>query len=134
MVYKRNELIKIINFNRFEMSDFYFVCPYDLSLKENFTRKREVAMWRNVGMLWAWLSGESFSCSGKMFNRHHSTVIHAIKHVLLSYEGYGHEEIKQNIEMIKSQSIECIDFNLDLCSKHAISLCILDKKMASLIK
>ena len=90
-------------------------------------------MWRNVGMVWAWLSGINLHKAGRLFNRDHSTVIHALKQLLLTYEGYGHEEIKQNIETIKNGIGEVVEINKDICVNWAVSQVILEKKLAEML-
>jgi hypothetical protein len=133
MVYKRSEIIKLINFNEFTLADFYYFCPYDFNQKENQTRKREVVMWRNVGMVWAWLSGFTMENAGKLFNRDHSTVIHALGQLMLTYEGYGYEEIKQNIETIKNGLKEVVIIHDDICVNYAVSQVLLEKKLAEML-
>jgi hypothetical protein len=134
MHYNRTEVINLIKWNKFEMSDFYFVCPFDFNDPKNKTRLREVVLWRNVGVLWAWLSGDGIVSAGKLFHRDHSTVIHAIKQVILAYEGFGHAEIIQHIESIKEQSKENILLNNDSCVGYAICQVRLENNIAKLLK
>jgi len=81
------------------------VDPYYLFVFEGEfidTRKREVVLWRSVGMVWKWLGGCSLAESAKEFHRDHAVTVHAIKAVINAYEGYGHPEIVENIEKVKA--------------------------------
>jgi hypothetical protein len=84
------------------MIDFYNACPFVFEGEFIDTRKREVVLWRSVGMVWKWLGGCSLAESAKEFHRDHAVTVHAIKAVINAYEGYGHREIIENIEKVKS--------------------------------
>lgn len=134
MKYKRGKIAKIIEVSSFEMVDFYEACPYIFEGEILKTRKQEVVLWRNVGMVWNWLSGKCLQDAGKDFGRDHSTVIHAIKQVLTTYEGYGYQEIKDNIELIKEKSrchIKPVD---DINVNELKNLVLLENRISKLLK
>lgn len=130
MVYERSKIMSVINWNKFEMSDFYYSCPYDFDDPANKTRLREVVLWRNVGMVWAWLAGNTIANSGKLFKRDHSTVIHAIKQIVVAYDGYGHTEMIQNIESIKEKCRENCGVPDDVWTNYLISQVRLENNYA----
>lgn len=101
MKYNRGKIGEMIGCTKFEMIDFYNACPFVFEGDFIDTRKREVVLWRSVGMVWKWLGGSSLAESGKEFHRDHAVTIHAIKAVINAYEGYGHPEIVKNIDKIK---------------------------------
>lgn len=130
MVYERGEIMQRINWNKFVMSDFYYTCPYDFDDPANKTRLREVVMWRNVGMVWAWLAGNSLVNSGKLFKRDHSTVIHAIRQLVIACDGYGHTEMIHNVECIKEKSRENCGVEFDVWTNYAICQVRLENNFA----
>lgn len=103
MKYNRAKIGKLTGCHKFEMLDFYNACPFVFEGDYIDTRKREVVLWRTVGVVWKWLDGCSLAESGKEFHRDHANVIHSIKCVINAYEGYGHPEIIDNIELIKTK-------------------------------
>ena len=102
MKYNRAKIAKLTGCTKFEMIDFYNACPFVFEGDLINTRKREVVLWRSVGMVWKWLGGSSLAESGKEFHRDHAVTVHAIKAVINAYEGYGNPEIIENIEKVKS--------------------------------
>lgn len=126
MKYNRGKIGKMIGCTKFEMIDFYNACPFVFEGDLIDTRKREVVLWRSVGMVWKWLSGCSLYESGKEFHRDHAVTIHAIKAVINAYEGYGHPEIVENIEKVKA----CVPMNFypedDIWVNYAKNLVRLD--------
>jgi hypothetical protein len=126
MKYNRGKIAKIIECQKFEMIDFYNACPFVFEGDYIDTRKREVVLWRSVGVVWKWLGGATLSEAGREFHRDHANVIHSIKAVINAYEGYGHPEIVDNIEKIKS----CFPFNYyadeDIWVNYAKNLVRLD--------
>jgi hypothetical protein len=134
MKYNRGKISKMLEISSFEMVDFYEACPYIFEGELLKTRKQEVVIWRNIGMLWNWMSGKSLQAAGKDFGRDHSTVIHAIKQVLTTYEGYGYQEIKENIELIKEKSrchIKPVD---DINVNELKNLVLLENRISKLLK
>jgi chromosomal replication initiation ATPase DnaA len=108
------------------MIDFYNVCPYKFQGEFVKLRKQEVVMWRNVGMIWAWLGGKSLTDAGKEFHRDHTTVLHALKQLESAFKGWGCNEIIDNIEAIKLKSPNFIHTTEDICVNYAKNLVRLD--------
>ena len=126
MNYTRGKISKLIQCNKFEMVDFYNVCPYKFEGEFTKLRKQEVVMWRNVGMIWSWLSGNSLQKAGKEFHRDHSTVLHALKQLDFAYHGWGCEQIIDNIEEIKNKSYNILHVSEDIWVNYAKNLVRLD--------
>ena len=133
MKYNRGKIAKLTGCTKFEMIDFYNACPFVFEGDLIDTRKREVVLWRSVGMVWKWLSGSSLAEAGKEFHRNHAVTIHAIKAVVNAYEGYGHPEIVQNIEKIKT----CLPLNFypedDIWVNYAKNLVRLDGLLGKML-
>jgi hypothetical protein len=127
-------LCKITGISNFEMSDFWDVCPYTFEGWERQTRKREILFWRNVGMLYAYLSGYTLEKAGKMFHRDHATVIHSIKSIVTAYEGWGHIELVDIINTIKNYQLINVNQSHDVGVNYAVSQVILDSMMADIIE
>jgi len=127
MKYNRGKIAKIINCHKFEMIDFYNACPFVFEGEFIDTRKREVVLWRSVGVVWKWLGGSSLAEAGKEFHRDHANVIHSIKAVINAYEGYGHPEIVDNIELVKSKMPMNYYSDDDLWVNYAKNLVRLDE-------
>lgn len=133
MKYNRGKIAKLTECNKFEMIDFYNACPFVFEGDLIDTRRREVVLWRSVGMVWKWLSGASLAEAGKEFHRNHAVTIHAIKAVVNAYEGYGHPEIVQNIEKVKA----CFPLNYypeeDIWVNYAKNLVRLDQLVGKML-
>lgn len=129
----RGTLCKITGIKRFEMSDFWAVCPYTFEGWERRTRKREVLFWRNVGMLYAYMSGMTLEKAGQVFDRDHATVIHGIGSILTAYEGWGHIEMLDIINTINNHSLLSVDQSHDVGINYAVSQVILDSMIGELI-
>ena len=130
MVYSKTEMMRLIKWNNFDMTDFYYVCPYDFNDPLMRTRKREVVLWRNVGMIWSWLSGNTSVDAGKEFNMDHSVVFHALKQLRAAYDGYGHVEMIDHIETIKDKSNLIYRKTNDVCTNYAICQVRLENNIA----
>jgi hypothetical protein len=102
MKYNRGKIAELTGCVKFEMIDFYNACPFVFEGEFIDTRKREVVLWRSVGIVWYWLGGKSLHESARAFHRNHANAIHSIKSVMNAYDGFGHPEIIDNIEKIKS--------------------------------
>jgi hypothetical protein len=115
------------------MIDFYNACPFVFEGEFIDTRKREVVLWRSVGMVWKWLGGSSLAESAKEFHRDHAVTVHAIKAVINAYEGYGHPEIIENIEKVKA----CFPLNYypdeDIWVNYAKNLVRLDGLLGKML-
>lgn len=104
-VYNRVEIKKLFPSHRYEMRDFWAICPYSSKEIASSSRKREHIIYRNVGVVWAWLSGLTLRESGEMFGRGHCMTIHAIKEIKKAFEdGYGHIEMIDVVNQMRDNS------------------------------
>jgi hypothetical protein len=87
-----------VNAQRYEMSDFYAVCPIPYSLLHSKKRDKDIVRWRQIGMVWLRLSGKSLKDSGGHFAKDHATCIHAEGCVADSFEKYGDNVIRDYVE------------------------------------
>lgn len=95
------QLKRKINVNRYLLDDFYLACPYSIEELKSKKRNRELTSWRQIGITWSYLSGNTLAFSGEIFNRDHATVIHSVAVVLDSLNGYAKSEIINYIERIE---------------------------------
>jgi Bacterial dnaA protein helix-turn-helix len=91
----------------FHENSFYEVTPYDSSELSSSNRKRNLVVWRSVGMVWLRLCGYSQETTAEIFNRDHTTVHHAEKQVLNALEGFDFE--------IKEAFYKVMNFGKDTC-------------------
>ena len=119
-----------INARRYEMSDFYAVCPIPIELIKGTTRKRTIVYWRQVGMVWARLSGFSGPKASAIFNRDHATCIHAEKSVLDSFHArFGNDEIREMIEEVEEFANTQIVQNEEMGVNECISAVIIERNL-----
>lgn len=96
--------------NFYTMHEFFLVCPCSHESLKEANRLRQLMQWRQVGMVWATLSGLSLTEAGRMFNKNHATVIHSQEMVKLALEGYHPElkdkfmEVMESVELAQSAS------------------------------
>ena len=67
---------------------FWMVCPYSINELNSKNKKKEFAIWRQIGMAWYRLAGKSLESAGKSFERNHATVIHAVNVVNNALDGF----------------------------------------------
>jgi hypothetical protein len=134
MKLQRGKISKLINYSSFEMVDFYNSCPFIFEGETLKTRRQEVVMWRNIGMVWGWLGGKSLQKAGEEFGRDHSTVIHAIKQIINAYEGFGYPEIIENIDTIKEKSKNFVYQTDDINVNYVRNLIRLDDLLGKKLK
>lgn len=134
MKYNRGKIAKLTGCTKFEMFDFYNACPFVFEGEYIDTRRREVVLWRSVGVIWKWLGGSSLHEAGREFHRDHSNVVHSIKAVINAYEGYGHPEIVQNIELVKSKIPLNFQTSDDIWVNYAKNLVRLDELYSKKVK
>lgn len=106
---------------KFKVSDVLYTCPYSIKELKTRGRKREHVLWRSVFMLYYFMNGETLTDTGKIFNRDHSTVLHAFNQIHKARNGYDPELndlIKQVISVFEEDIIETEDVSLN----EAISL------------
>ena len=125
--YNRIEIKRLFPCNRYEMRDFWAVCPYTFTKAEMKSRKREHVIWRNIGVVWAWLSGVGLREAGEMFDRGHCITIHAIKEIKKAFiDGYGHVEMIEIIDQIRNNSFEYVHQTGDICIDELRSMVTLE--------
>jgi hypothetical protein len=77
------------NCERYDMNDFYSVCPFDDETLKSKSRRLVLSRWRQAGMVYARLCGFTQGESGKLFNRSHCNVIHSEKMVANLFHPLG---------------------------------------------
>jgi chromosomal replication initiation ATPase DnaA len=96
---------------------FFEVCPIPLNDLLGSSRLQRIVSWRTVGMVWMRLSGMTLKQSGDMFNRNHTTVMHAENQILDALTGF-HPRLKEKFEkVLKYGQNTCVsntDANINL--------------------
>jgi len=87
-----------VNAQRYEISDFYAVCPIPYAILHSKKRDKDIVRWRQIGMVWLRLSGKTTVNAASHFSRDHSTCIWAEGCVADSFEKYGDEVIREYVE------------------------------------
>jgi len=111
------------------MHEFFLVCPCSHESLKEANRLRQLMQWRQVGMVWATLSGFSLTESGKMFNKNHATVIHSQEMVKLALEGY-HPELLEKLNEV----LECIEITNAHANDYNTALIISARRIENLLK
>jgi hypothetical protein len=97
----RLEALKsFIKAKNYHMDDFWDICPYEL-YELCKSRKLETNVYLHVGMVWMRLSGKSLKSTGTAFKRDHTSVSHAEKVVLSTFENVKFGKI-EHIEIIEA--------------------------------
>jgi hypothetical protein len=127
------KIMKATNCERYDMNDFYAVCPFTKEELKGKSRLKNVARWRQVGMVWARLSGLGLDESAKMFNRNHSTAIYAEKIVSYSLDKWGDK-------WIQSIMLDIMDFVTthplktdDTCVNEAVSAVLINNRLSKMV-
>ena len=113
----------------YTMHEFFLVCPCSHESLKEANRFRQLMQWRQVGMVWATLSGFSLTESGKMFNKNHATVIHSQEMVKIALEGY-HPELLEKLNEV----LECIEITNAHANDYNTALIISARKIENLLK
>jgi chromosomal replication initiation ATPase DnaA len=96
---------------------FFEVCPIPLNDLLGSSRLQRIVSWRTVGMVWMRLSGMTLKQSGDMFNRNHTTVMHAENQILDALTGF-HPRLKEKFDkVLKYGQNTCVsntDTNINL--------------------
>jgi chromosomal replication initiation ATPase DnaA len=96
---------------------FFEVCPIPLNELLGSSRLQRIVSWRTVGMVWMRLSGMTLKQSGDMFNRNHTTVMHAENQILDALTGF-HPKLKEKFDkVLKYGQNTCVsntDTNINL--------------------
>ncbi len=99
------EIKLAISAPKYEITDFWCASPYDPTelLKEN--RKRELVLWRHIGLTWTVLSGMGVRQAGNSFGRNHATAIHSMKEVMKALEfPHQYPEISEAIRAVRDMA------------------------------
>jgi hypothetical protein len=78
---------------------FWMVCPYSINELNSKNKKKEFAIWRQIGMAWYRLAGKSLESAGKSFERNHATVIHAVNVVNNALDGF-YPEMMSKLKLV----------------------------------
>ena len=113
----------------YTMHEFFLVCPCSHDSLKEANRLRQLMQWRQVGMVWATLSGFSLTEAGKLFNKNHATVIHSQEMVKLALEGY-HPELLEKLNEV----LECIEITNAHANDYNTALIISARKIENLLK
>ena len=113
----------------YTMHEFFLVCPCSHESLKEANRLRQLMQWRQVGMVWATLSGFSLMEAGKLFNKNHATVIHSQEMVKLALEGY-HPELLDKLNEV----LECIEITNAHANDYNTALIISARKIENLLK
>ena len=115
--------------NFYTMHEFFLVCPCSHESLKEANRLRQLMQWRQVGMVWATLSGFSLTEAGKLFNKNHATVIHSQEMVKLALEGY-HPELLEKLNEV----LECIEITNAHANDYNTALIISARRIENLLK
>jgi chromosomal replication initiation ATPase DnaA len=121
-----------VNAQRYEMSDFYAVCPFTIEQLCKPNRKNEIKEWRQIGMVWGRLSGLTTTKTGKMFSKDHSTVIHSTKFILDCIEGYGYESILEKIKEVTT-GVKTVRQHEDMNVNEAVCAVLINNRLMEMI-
>ena len=113
----------------YTMHEFFLVCPCSHESLKEANRLRQLMQWRQVGMVWATLSGFSLTEAGKLFNKNHATVIHSQEMVKLALEGY-HPELLEKLNEV----LECIEITNAHANDYNTALIISARRIENLLK
>ncbi len=131
---KRRDIMDRLQLNRYDITDVLEICPFHLWELQSKTRTRELTMWRDICMIWVWLSGESTVAASRRFNRDHSTLIYAIQKLNDTLDGFGFWELRDILERIKYQ-IRCeVQQTPDINVNEMVSLILLENEFQYLVE
>jgi hypothetical protein len=114
---------------------FWDVCPYTHDELRKRNRKRDIVYWRQVGMYVGRQSGMSLEGIGSIFNLNHATVIHGLKQIDITLEGYNHVQdamIQKYISRApRMADVKNIESTSEVCVNEMIGLTIMEGMQAS---
>lgn len=116
------------NCERYDMNDFYAVCPFTHDELKGSSRLAPIVRWRQVGLTWGRLCGMTMYEIGKEFNRDHSTVVHSEKMVVNSFEKYGDKWMEDIIYQVVHQS-RAYDANVN----EAVSAVLINNRLMKMV-
>jgi hypothetical protein len=77
------------------------------------SRETDIKRWRNVIMMCHWLNGECLAHSSRTMNRHHSTLLHAMKSVKDEIDGYIDEHYVERLRLINYYALNRVPTEMD---------------------
>lgn len=113
----------------YTMHEFFLVCPYSHEELKIANRSRDRMQWRQLGMTWAVLSGNTLVDAGRMFEKDHATVIYAVSMIRLALEGY-HPLLREKLQEV----IDCIEITNAHANDYNTALIISARRIESLLK
>jgi hypothetical protein len=132
MITKKTARIKeLLKADRYNMKDFWAVCPFTGPELISKNRKTPIRAWRQVGMVWVTLCGETSSEAARQFRRDHATVLHAQNILIDCLEGYGDPYIKEILSSLKDQTLYWVEAHEDQNVNEATCMVILDQMMGA---
>jgi len=103
----RDEVKNLFDIDKIYVEAFFNICPFTLSSLRNQRKEQPLIFYRQLGLFWIWLSGETLEQTGLYFNKHHSTVIHSLNNVIdekdYTYKEYLKVIINENKNLIQSE-------------------------------
>lgn len=100
--------------NFYTMHEFFLVCPYSIDELKIPNRSRDLMQWRQLGMAWACLCGNSIVEAGKMFCKDHATVVYSQEMLVYALDGFHpllREKLQDVIESIEIAQSASNDLN-----------------------
>jgi hypothetical protein len=79
----RDEVKNLFGLDKIYIEAFFNTCPFTLSSLRNQKKEQPLIFYRQLGLFWIWLSGETLEQTGLYFNKHHTTVLHSIENVII---------------------------------------------------
>jgi hypothetical protein len=91
---------------RFYFEDFLITCPFSLEYLKKPNRMQEIREWRQIGLAWYAMEYNSLTKSGKVLNRNHATVLHALKRI-------QDRKFDPSLEEKVKQILDCMDLAIE---------------------
>lgn len=113
----------------YTMHEFFLVCPYSQDELKKPNRARDIMQWRQLGMTWAVLSGNTLVESGNMFGKDHATVIYAVSMIKLALEGY-HPLLREKLQDV----LDCVEIAQHQNGDINTNLIISSRQIEKLLK
>ena len=127
-IYDRNKYMKLfLEGYQFSMDDFYDTCPYTLEQLKNKNRKRDIKQWRFIGIFYQWMINNNFVETGRIFSRHHDSVINAVKVTVNAMDGYD-DELKEKVERVINSNKYGIYATDDIHTNEVLALILLENE------
>lgn len=103
-IIRQRKIRQRIDADRFEMEDFWKVCPYSLNELNSKNRKRELVAWRYTAYAWSMVNMKCVSRVGRYFEKKHCSVLHGLDQLELALDGFGNREIIKAIKTVAAES------------------------------